>query len=137
MGKVSNTICLKLHMIRLSAVRNGKRFTNIRSHIFHCNHKHANETQYKWDGKLKKYEIVAKQVYYSLHHSNIEAHSTSWTLKPTLHSIFLPCLDNRDAMNRVFPPGAAQQSMMVSPGCGSTTETTRPEIGPSWLNTGY
>jgi hypothetical protein len=75
LGEVSNTICLKLHMIRLSAVRNGKWFTNIHSHIFHCNHKHANETHYKWDGKLKKYEIVAKQVYYSLHQLNIEAHS--------------------------------------------------------------
>lgn len=31
-----------------------------------------------------------------------------------------------DAMKRVFPPGAAQQSMMVSPGCGLTTDTTKP-----------
>lgn len=33
----------------------------------------------------------------------------------------------RDAIKSVFPPGAAQQSMMVSPGCGSNTDTTRPE----------
>lgn len=38
----------------------------------------------------------------------------------------LPWPLKRDAIKSVFPPGAAQQSMMVSPGCGSTTDTTRP-----------
>lgn len=31
-------------------------------------------------------------------------------------------------MNKVFPPGAAQQSIMFSPGCGSTIETTNPAV---------
>jgi len=60
------------------------------------------------------HEIVAKQVYYSLHYNIIRK------LNPSVHSIFLPSPDNRDAMKRVFPPGAAQQSTIVSPGCGST-----------------
>ena len=40
-------------------------------------------------------------------------------------------------MNKVFPPGAAQQSMIVSPGCGSTTDTTRPATGSVNLSMNY
>ena len=85
----------------------------------------TNEMQTKevWDSSKTSLLQFAR-----VEHWSLPQKKNSWTLKPTLHSIFLPCLDNRDAMNRVFPPGAAQQSMMVSPGCGSTTETTRPEI---------
>jgi hypothetical protein len=38
----------------------------------------------------------------------------------------IPCPCKREAMYKDFPPGAAQQSVIVSPGCGSTTETTKP-----------
>lgn len=37
-------------------------------------------------------------------------------------------------MNKVFPPGAAQQSMIVSPGCGSTTDTTNPAFNGWSIN---
>jgi hypothetical protein len=57
-------------------------------------------------------------------------------IKPP-HSNLSPCPASRDAMNKVFPPGAAQQSMIVSPGCGSTTDTTRPAISSVNLSKCY
>ena len=40
--------------------------------------------------------------------------------------LHIPWPLSRDARLRAFPPGAAQQSIMISPGCASTTATTSP-----------
>ena len=40
--------------------------------------------------------------------------------------LHIPWPLSRDARLRAFPPGAAQQSIIISPGCASTTATTSP-----------
>jgi hypothetical protein len=111
--------CLKVHKIKLSTIRGGIIIT----------HKHANEKHDMHCRHRRKYEIVV---------ANRSIQFACFKINKKLEtSFFLPCPYNRDAMKRVFPPGAAQQSTIVSPGCGSTTETTRPAAGPSCMNTSY